>query len=58
MMKTAYRLMMKQVGGGVDEEQDQVLTPSSLSNVYSAEHVLGDTPDSDIPQVDPTGHSS
>ena len=49
---------MKQVGGGVDEEQDQVSTTSTLGNVHSAEHVLGDTPHSDIHQVDPTGHSS
>ena len=48
---------MKQVGGGVNEEQDQVSTTSTLSDVHSAEHVLGDTPHLDIPQVDPTGHS-
>ena len=50
--------MRKQLGGSVDEEQDQVLTTGTLSNVQGAEHILGDTPHSDIPQVDPTGHSS
>ena len=49
MTKTVYRLMVKQLGGGMDGEQDQVSTTSTLGNVQGAEHVLGDTPHLDIP---------
>ena len=46
--KTAYRLMMKQVGGAQDNEQGQVSSTSILCKVQSTEHILGHTSHSDI----------
>ena len=47
--KTAYRLMKKQVGGTVDDEQDQVSSASIPHQVQGADHILGCATYSDIP---------
>ena len=56
--KTAYRLMMTQVGGTVDDKQDQVSSTGIQHSVQGTDHILGRTTYSDIPSVDSTRRSS
>ena len=49
--------MMTQVGGTVDDEQDQVSSTGIQHSVQGTDHILGHTTYSDIPSVDSTRRS-